>query len=67
MIESQVGHVQEEVSFVISATWRHGGPCPELTPVAVSNRGARTGDAGAAPEMPRGPGKRPHSEEIKGQ
>lgn len=32
MVESQVRHVQEEVSFVISATWRHGGLRPELTP-----------------------------------
>jgi hypothetical protein len=53
MIESQVGHVQEEVSFVISATWRHGGLRPELTPVVISNLGgACMGDSVAAPEMP---------------
>lgn len=51
-IGSQVGHVLEEVSFVINATWRHGGLCPELTPVAISNRGSLTGNAVAAPEMP---------------
>lgn len=52
MIENQAGHVQTEVSFVISATWRHGGLCPGLTPVAISNRGACTQDSIAVPEMP---------------
>ena len=61
-----IEHVQAEVSFVISATWRHGGLCLGLTQVAISNCSARIADTVAAPARPRGPGKRPHCEEIEG-
>lgn len=47
-----IEHVQEEVSFVISATWRHGGLCLGLTPVAISNRSAGIADTVAAPARP---------------
>lgn len=59
--------MQEEVSFVISATWRHGGLCLGLTPIAISNRSARIADTVAAPVRPWGPRKRPHCGEIEGR
>lgn len=62
-----IEHVQEEVSFVISATWRHGGLRPGLTSVAISNPQHTDCRLSSRPSEVLGSGKAPHCGEIEGQ